>query len=69
MLRGYAVPPCPCFPSSNIQTFRKFYGGWRWHIAVQFNVAYVHRDRKDYLGRGVQDRHLDFDTALPIEPT
>ena len=26
-------------------------------------LLYVHRDHKDYYGRGVQDGHLDFDTV------
>ena len=28
-----------------------------------FVVSYVHRDHKDYWGRGAQDGHLDFHTA------
>ena len=31
-------------------------------VPVQFTVAYVHRDHKDYYGRGAQNGHLDFHT-------
>ena len=29
-------------------------------------LLYVHRDRKDSKGRGAQDVHLDFHTALEL---
>ena len=29
----------------------------------EFSVAFVHRDHKDFYGRGVQDGHLDFHAA------
>ena len=32
----------------------------------KFNVALVHRDHKDYKGRGAKDGHLDFRTALEL---
>ena len=32
-------------------------------FTVQVRLLYVHRDHKDYLGRGAQDGHLDCHTA------
>ena len=29
-------------------------------------LLYVHRDRKDYQGRGAQDGHLDFHTTAEL---
>ena len=31
-------------------------------------LLYVHRDDKDYQGRGAQDGHLDFHTAPELRP-
>ena len=32
-------------------------------LLVRAVLCYVHRDRKDYSGRGAQDGHLDFHAA------
>ena len=57
--------------SKSINTCRRLSRTYtRNDVAVRFSsvLLYVHRDHKDYKGRGAQDGHLDFHTAPEFWP-